>query len=126
MKRCFLKRFILVSSLISFHFGFSSVPIYGQEDINHLVNHYRNIANHYLIKDKQIWNYIAIDQEGIFIYSSLSKKEQNQPEFSLLWEEVSHFKNLIKYTDRDFQFYAYQYKGNNPFNRHNFTSYKYT
>ncbi len=81
----------------------------------YLMSHYNNIAAKYLIKDKQVWNYVTINQNGVFIYSSPEQKKYAEPEFSLPWEELQHFKDLIKYADRQFQFYTYTHKGNRAF-----------
>ena len=98
-------------SIILFQF-----PNVKGQNIDSLVTVYKQKATHYLVKSSYVNNYFRIDRTGVSIFASPYQKQKNNPEFAVSWSDLAHFKKLIKYADRDFQFKTYKSKGRFPFN----------
>lgn len=83
--------------------------------IDSLAEHYTQAAKKYMVKSPVLWNYFQIDQEGVHLYASPRKKVQQDPEFLLHWEDLTHFKKLINNADRQYQLQVYKSQGSNYF-----------
>lgn len=73
-----------------------SIACFGQRTPSaDLQKYYVQKTERYLDKQKQLSSYYSIDQDGIRIYSSALAKKNNQPEFSISWEQVKQLKNNL-------------------------------
>ncbi len=85
------------------------------QNVDSLISYYQQKANEYLVKQSQVRNYFEIDWVGVHIYPNWKAKSIKQPEFSVHWNDLEDFKNLIKYADRTFQLEVYENKGEKRF-----------
>ncbi|MGB0522126.1 MAG: N-acetylmuramoyl-L-alanine amidase [Flammeovirgaceae bacterium] len=81
------------------------------QNIDSLTKYYRAKADKYLVKHKYVNNFFEIDWVGVHIYANPRAKQRKQAEFTVHWDDLEHFKRLIKYADRSYQLEVYQSKG---------------
>ncbi len=78
------------------------------QKIDSLVAHYNEFAERFLVKGSRAKGYFSINQQGISMYASPTDKIKNKAEIRVLWQDLPVFLDLLYYSDRKFQFDAYQ------------------
>jgi N-acetylmuramoyl-L-alanine amidase len=72
---------------------------------------YNQLADKYLVKSKELQHYYRIDQRGIAMYASLALKRQDKPECLVYWDELGHFANMLRNSERAAAMQYYREKG---------------
>lgn len=85
------------------------------QNVDSLSAYYQQKANRYLVKQTKVRNYFEIDWVGVHIYPNWKAKSLKKPEFSVHWNDLKNFNDLIKYADRNFQLEVYGNKGEKRF-----------
>ena len=60
-----------------------------------LIEHYKVKIEKHLDKEKALSGYYSFDDEGIYMYGSLTDKKNNRPEFKIFWNELQAAKALF-------------------------------
>ena len=101
--------------------GLSCVNVFAQ-DGKYYDSLYSDIADRFLVKDKQVENFFRIDEQGVFTYASYRDKRRNKAEFYLPWTKLKNFQDLIKYSDRNYQFLTYSTQNKGEFDKSTLTA----
>lgn len=61
-----------------------------------LIQVYQKRLDSYLLKDTASRDFIALHENGIYIFENKAQKGKNQAEFELLWQDLPQFKALLQ------------------------------
>jgi N-acetylmuramoyl-L-alanine amidase len=82
-----------------------------------LAARYNQLATKYLVKSKELQHYYQIDQRGLAMYASLALKRQDKPECLVYWDELGHFANMLRNSEREAAMQYYREKGARRFTK---------
>lgn len=103
-----LKDLVLLSSIL---FMFIACQVDNTPTYNAplLIDTYTKRINRYLKKSDDVWNHIHLSETGLQIFETAEHKKQKQAEFSLHWNDLATFQQLLEHQpNQAFQLFKQQ------------------
>ena len=77
---------------------FLTLPCVAQtRDVQSQIKYHTEKAQNYLDKEKALSGYYSIDKAGVKMFASPQDKKAGKTEFSIRWEQIENFNNLMKF-----------------------------
>ncbi|MBA3970933.1 MAG: N-acetylmuramoyl-L-alanine amidase [Bacteroidetes bacterium] len=74
-----------------------SASCVAQEDVQIKIKYHTEKAQNYLDKEKALSGYYSVDKKGVTMYASPQDKKAGKAEFSIRWDQIENFNNLMKF-----------------------------